>query len=436
MVRFRHSRSTALLSGMLLVSSALSGGCASFSNPTAHEAIPVHRLPPEVFGRPREEEKTIPLTLLRQKQEERYTLDAGDVLGIWVSGILSDERNPAPTIIQLNPYSLTGDERRLPPAVGTPFVIQDNGNITLPLIDPINVRGKTLSEVERIVKDAYVKADIIKKDKTVLVTLAKQRTYHVTVIRQDGGGVIVSGAGQLVNSRRGTGVPLDLPAGDNDVLTALARSGGLPGLDASNTVVVQRGDPPSVVEGTTVAQASASQQQIRIPLRMRDNEPLPFRPEDIILKTGDIVFIESRETELYYTGGLLPVGEFILPRDYDLDVLEAVTQSHGPLLNGGINFNNLNGNIFSSGLGFPSPSLLTVIRKTPGCGQIVIRVDLNRAAVDPRERVLVKPGDFLILQETTGESFTRYVTQTFRFTTFFRFINQTNAQAALNSNFP
>jgi hypothetical protein len=185
-----------------------------------------------------------------------------------------------------------------------------------------------------------------------------------------------------------------------------------------------------------VAQASVGQQQIRIPLRMRDNDPLPFKPEDIILKTGDIVFIESRETELYYTGGLLPVGEFVLPRDYDLDVLEAVTQSHGPLLNGGINFNNLNGNIFASGLGFPSPSLLTVIRKTPGCGQIVIRVDLNRAANDPRERVLVKPGDFLILQETTGESFTRYVTQTFRFTTFFRFINKENAQAALNSNFP
>ena len=70
MVRFRHSRWTALLLCMLLASSALSGGCASFSNPTAHEGIPVHRLPPEVFGRPREEEKTIPLTLLRQKQEE------------------------------------------------------------------------------------------------------------------------------------------------------------------------------------------------------------------------------------------------------------------------------------------------------------------------------------------------------------------------------
>src|SRR5256885_2079266 len=83
-------------------------------------------------------------------------------------------------------------------------------------------------------------------------------------------------------------------------------------------------------------------------------------------------------------------------------------------------------------LRFRSPSQLTVIRKTPGCGQIVIRVDLNRAALDPRERVLVKPGDFLILQESMGESFTRYVTQVFRQSFFFRFINQTNAQASTN----
>src|SRR5439155_4282031 len=110
-------------------------------------------------------------------------------------------------------------------------------------------------------------------------------------------------------------------------------------LDASNTVVIQRGNPPvGVAPGTTpVATASASQQQIRVPLRMRPNEPLPFRPEDVLLKNGDIVFIESRETEVYYTGGLLPVAELPLPRDYDLDVLEAITQTHGPLFNGGFN---------------------------------------------------------------------------------------------------
>ena len=217
---------------------------------------------------------------------------------------------------------------------------------------------------------------------------------------------------------------------------ALARSGGLPGLDASNTVVIQRGEPPQSSEGTTVAQAAETQQQIRIPLRMRDNDPLPFKADDIVLKTGDIIFIESRETEVYYTGGLLPVGEFVLPRDYDLDVMEAVTQARGPLFNGGINFNNLNGQIFTQGIGFPSPSQLTVIRKTPGCGQIVIRVDLNRAALDPRERVLVKPGDFLILQETMGEAFTRWTTQVFRENLFIRYINKNNVQFSTNATGP
>lgn len=414
-----------LLWGAIMASTAASGGCAAFSNPTAHASIPVRRLPAEVFGRPREEEKTIPLTLLRQKQEDKYTLDAGDVLGVYVNGILSDDRFPAPVVIPQQ--QITGvasmDDRRLPPAVGTPIVVQENGTISLPLLDPLNVKGKTVSDVEVMVKDAYLKADLLKKDKArVIVSLAKQRTYHVTVIRQDGGGVIVSGAGQLVNSRRGTGVPLDLPAGDNDVLSALARSGGLPGLDASNTVVIQRGDPPTISEGETVSQVAATQTQIRIPLRMRPNESLPFKPEDIVLRNGDIIFIESRETELYYTGGLLPVGEFILPRDYDLDVMEAITATKGPLFNGGVNFNNLSGSIFTQGMGFPSPSLLTVIRKTPGCGQVIIRVDLNRAAIDPRERILVKPGDFLILQETIGESFTRYCVQTLRFSFFTRII--------------
>ncbi len=49
-----------------------------------------------------------------------------------------------------------------------------------------------------------------------------------------------------------------------------------------------------------------------------------FRPEDIILEEGDVVYIESRDAEVFYTGGLLPGGEFPIPRDYDLDVLGAM----------------------------------------------------------------------------------------------------------------
>src|SRR5205085_470731 len=120
----------------------------------------------------------------------------------------------------------------------------------------------------------------------VLATLIRPRTVHVTVIRQDGGGVLVGGGGQLVNSRRGTGISLDLEAYDNDVLSALARSGGLPGLDAMNTVVIQRGTPPAELPPGTTTSAIPGVQQIRIPLRMRPNEPLPFEPKDVVLKNG------------------------------------------------------------------------------------------------------------------------------------------------------
>ena len=44
-------------------------------------------------------------------------------------------------------------------------------------------------------------------------------------------------------------------------------------------------------------------------------------------------------------------------------------------------------------------------------------MDLNRAFRDPRERILIQPGDIIVLQETPGEAFARYFTQTFRFDT-------------------
>jgi hypothetical protein len=45
-------------------------------------------------------------------------------------------------------------------------------------------------------------------------------------------------------------------------------------------------------------------------------------------------------------------------------------------------------------------------------------VDLNQAFRDSRERILIQPGDFIVLQERPGEALTRYFTQSFRFTTF------------------
>src|SRR5207253_1348996 len=124
--------------------------------------------------------------------------------------------------------------------------------------------------------------------------------------------------------KRGTGFAVDLPAYENDVLHALAQTGGLPGLDAANEVVIQRGNFQDGMEREALVQeleglpsnckpgealAGRGGQTIRIPLRHRPGEVPTIRSEDIVLHTGDIVYIEARQAEFFYTGGLLPPGQ-------------------------------------------------------------------------------------------------------------------------------
>jgi hypothetical protein len=61
-------------------------------------------------------------------------------------------------------------------------------------------------------------------------------------------------------------------------------------------------------------------------------------------------------------------------------VVAAVARVRGPLVSGAFNQSNLSGLIIPVGIGNPNPSLLTVLRRTPGGGQIPIRVDLNRSS--------------------------------------------------------
>ena len=145
-------------------------------------------------------------------------------------------------------------------------------------------------------------------------------------------------------------------------------------------------------------------QTVVIPTRILPGQPVPFKPQDILLDDGDVVFLESRDREVFYTGGLLPASEQVLPRDYDLDAVTAVMKVQGSLINGGYSVGTAGGALVQPGLGNPSPSQLTVVRRTANGGQVAIRVDLNRAMVDPRQRIRIVAGDVLILQETPGEA--------------------------------
>ncbi|MBV9122325.1 MAG: polysaccharide biosynthesis/export family protein, partial [Planctomycetes bacterium] len=395
-------------------------GCAALTNPVA-EGVPVDRLPPDLLGVPRQVNQTIPLDLLGQTPPQEYRLAPGDILGVWIRGILGST-DPTPPVHF--PSELSNLARRLPPAVGYPVPVRGDGNISLPQVKPISVQGLTLTEAEGKVRQVYVAAGIFVAGKeAILVTLLEPRHVHVTVIRQEAGGFTAAGIGGLIASstKRGTGNPVDLTAYENDVLTAIAQTGGMPGLDAYNEIIIYKGSrrPTALIQELEnlppgcKPKSCAAEQVIVIPLRLPPGEKLPIRPEDVLLQSGDVVFIEARDTDLFYTGGLLPAGEYVLPRDYSLDVVTAIAFVKGSLLNGAFGGSNLSGTLVAPGIGNPSPTQLTVLRRLPGGRQVPILVDLNRAMQDPRERILVQPGDVLILQESPGEALARYFYQTF-----------------------
>jgi hypothetical protein len=419
------------------------GGCAAVTNPTV-DGIPVRRLPPEVFGESRENLQRVPAKALRQIRPKVYLLGPGDVLGVFIEGVLGDRTQPPPVRIPE-----VGD---VPPALGYPLPVREDGTVPLPLINPVKVEGLSVAEAQAKIVEAYTtRGDVLKKDRArIIVTLMQRRKYHVLVLREDAGGTTfgtqggfgaaLSGGGGTFfqETRRAAGFALELPAYENDVLNALTRSGGLPGPEAEDEVIIERGaytaatgQPPGG-EGclTRPAEEMISQAEgqgtetLRIPLRLRPGQPLDLRRQDIILDSGDVVIVRARRNEFFYTGGLLPTRAFPVPRDRDLDVLQAVALIGGPIINGGVNVNNLSGSLVQSGIGFPSPSQLAVVRKTKDGGQITILVNLNRALRDQRERILVQEGDFLILQQAVDEGFAQWLTTNFRYNFLGFLVNQ------------
>jgi protein involved in polysaccharide export with SLBB domain len=387
-------------------------GCAALTNPVA-DGVPVNRLPAEVLGRPKADLRPVPLTLLRQKETAEYKLDKGDVLAVTAPNVLGGPDVPPPVRLP-DQFSDTA-------ATGYPVPVGDDGKISLPRMPPLSVKGLTLRETEQLIIDAITGnlpgyPQLVQPDaaRGVTVQILQKRQHQVLVVREDTlpfqGFQAQPGQAVLGGIKKGAGFNVRLEEGENDVLRALNATGGPPGLDARNEVVILRGqyDPADPLTRAT-----------RIPLRIFPDQPLTLREEDIILREGDILVIEARDTEVYYTAGIMGGGQFPLPRDYDLDVIQAIAQVRGPLINGSFSQNAFVAQAVNTGIGNPNPSLVTVLRRLSNGQQLPIRVDLNKAFRDPRERILIMPGDIIVMQERPGEALVRYLTQTFRLTSVF-----------------
>jgi Polysaccharide biosynthesis/export protein len=398
----------------LLAVAFLGSGCAALSNPVA-DGVPVSKVPPQLLAESKKNFAKVPLTALQKEQDEVYRLGAGDILGIWIGEGILGERN-------VPPQARFFESSDLPPAFGTPIAVRENGTISLPQLQPIDVRGLTLEELEQKLRQLYTdeRKIFLQGHESVIVTLMKRRTYSIFVLREDGGGAITTSGGTgygLLGQQTtaqvggGSGRLIQLAAGENDILTALTRSGGLPGFGAEDEVIIERGGYHLQRLGNeTTERKTEGPRFLRIPLRIRKGTPIPFTAKDVILNDGDCVYVRARKGEYYYTGGLLPTKKGILPRDEDLDVVQAISESGGILISGTTSASNLSGSVGSSGLGSPNPNLVSVLRRTPDGGQINIHVDLNKAFRDPAERILLASGDIVILQLTPGQALVQYFT--------------------------
>lgn len=413
---------------LVLLSALLFAGCSTI--PDRETISPVGFMSKRQPG-PRETMENINIVKLRMDAPAVERLGPGDVLGIYIATVTGGENLDVP----IHNVERGSTEA---PASGYPYPVRSDGTISLPLLnEPIYVEGMSIIEAEQAIRDAYtVKKEIVKKGQAnISVSMIKKRTYHVCVIREDvslsntAGGTITntanmsaktgSGEGYFGSVSRGSAISLELPAYKNDILEALSQSGGLPGLNAKNELIILRkgtadafGGDGDYLSNSPAAFASSVKDHynktgeisglgsdlgiVRIPIRVLPNSnPPKLTSEDVTLLDGDVLYIQSRDAEVYYTGGMIKGGVFPIPRDYDIDVLGAIATAGG-----GIGSTSSDGQARTTFL-LP-PSRILVLRNV-GNQQRAIKIRKKDALRDPSHRILIEPNDVVLLEYTNYE---------------------------------
>ncbi|MBL8812329.1 MAG: polysaccharide biosynthesis/export family protein [Planctomycetaceae bacterium] len=411
MLKFTYSqRVPAVVTACMGLLSLMSVGCHAITD--VHSSIPASRLPQSLSPAPKEGLAVFPFTAYGQVKPDAHLIGPGDRISVYVYGVVPAGADATPVLERTQPVN----QRYYPPhgsvvgaTTGLPLEVDSEGQIELPLVGKISLDGLTIPEATTKVKEIYREKQVTREDtERVLVSLITPRVHRIVVLREDTPTPTVQlvAPGQVDHIHRGSADVVDLPVYENDLLHALAITGGLPGTDAARELWIFKrsglNDPHALCPEELLARTAAfaenettDPQVIRIPLVACPGEELPFRPQDVILDAGDVVFVPRRE-EYFYVGGLVKGAKIPLPRDEDIDVIEALALANG----------SVGGPLGQSGTALASgtpghmirPTRVIILRTLPDGRQLPIRVDLARAMVNEKERILVQADDVLMFQ--------------------------------------
>jgi len=290
---------------LLLLSVGLAG-CKS-------SALQAERLPAQFRAQRSHGDRNINLAQIASPGTSNDILAPGDLLEITVS---------------------TGREKEAKDPVITR--IAENGEIDVPIIGTVAVAGLEAFDASQSIKNVAIQRGMYRHP-LVTVEIKSKAVNRITVLGE-------------VNE---PGVH-ELPRGSSDLVSALAAAGGL--TDEASTVVEVIRQPKFGLAATeSPAGPIATVSQNEIELASYQNLPLSSNQQrrsvlpvfanpmqvdlaggglagraDFRLQDRDVVRIKQRKNEMIYVTGLvLKPGQFDLPHDQDLYLLDAIALAGG-----------------------------------------------------------------------------------------------------------
>lgn len=201
-----------------------------------------------------------------------YRLDSGDVVAVIVQGVTGKFSDA--------PVHMPKDGDGTLPAVGHPLLVLDDGTLPMPLLDPVSVRGMTITQARDAIGKAYKDQKILKKDNLVTLSLMRKRTVNVSVLH-DNPNLAMRGIANV-----------KVPADNRTVIAALVGSGSF--------------DPRADISVIRANGGSGSQ-----------------------LNDGDVVHVQSQPAGYFFTGGSLRGGQYGIPVGQSINPLQAISLAGG-----------------------------------------------------------------------------------------------------------
>ncbi len=267
-------------------------------------------------------------------------IDAGDLLEVSVASG-RDEENVEPILAR----------------------VSESGAADIPLLGPVQLGGLEPFEASQAVADAAIQRGIYRRPH-VSLEIKTKAVNRVTVM----GAVTTPGVHEL-------------PRSSSDLVKALAMAGGLTE-EAGTEVEIIRQPPPATAMApggvTPVSyQAPAAPQAVRV-----DMTQIAAAPSDYRLGDRDMVMVLPRDKEMLYVTGLVTKpGQFELPRDQEVRLLDAIAMG--------------------GGMSSPVADRVLIIRRVPGRPEPVpIQASLRVAKADGRENLVLGAGDVVSVEQT------------------------------------